>query len=236
MSIRYRTTFQLRSGQIHDGTPLLLLAHTAIGSLAPIRQPNNFKGQKHITGLYYSPTTGRQHAFESRLEQKALTRVDFELSPQAIATQPFALLYDDGDKRRGHIPDILVQLQDARPLVIDVKPKAFVEMNKVPFSAMREACNEIGWTYAIWTEMHPTYWHNLSFLYGYHRHSSELAVFAETLVNRLQDGPLTIRQVLEDFVSPSLVRTTLFHLMWRRRIQANLAERLHDDAVLHLGA
>ncbi|WP_210328700.1 hypothetical protein, partial [Campylobacter sp. 2018MI34] len=65
----YRVTYRVRSGETHDDQHPLLLAGTPIDTLEPIRPPNNYRGQRHITGLHYSPSTGLHHAFESRLEQ-----------------------------------------------------------------------------------------------------------------------------------------------------------------------
>nr|WP_256487977.1 TnsA-like heteromeric transposase endonuclease subunit [Deinococcus sp. HSC-46F16] len=213
-----------------------MLAGTPIDTLEPIRPPNNYKGQRHITGLHHSPVTGRHHPFESRLEQGALIRIDFELRPQAIATQPFALLYDDGGKRRGHIPDILLERQGQRPLVIDVKPGAFVGKNARPFGALRDACAEIGWDYAIWTEPDPVYASNLSFLFGYHRPPPGLTPVTEALLTRLASGPLPLTEVVAELGLPSLTRPVLFHLLWARAIHTDLHRRLTDDSLLRLEA
>lgn len=232
----YRATYHLSSGQLHEAVPLPLLAHADIGSLAPIREPNNFKGQKHLTGLHYSPSTGLHHKVESRLEQSALIRAEFELQIGAIATQPFALLYEADGKRRGHIPDVLLQVKSGKPLLIDVKPKAFVERNAVPFAAMQGACSEMGWTYHIWTEPHPAYARNLSFLYGYHRPQPGMDRFTEVFLTRLGKGTCTIRQVLTEITPPALARPALFHLMWTRQVHADLTRPMSDDTVLHVRA
>jgi hypothetical protein len=234
LSLPYRATYQFSSGQLYEAVPLTLLAHADIGSLAPIREPNNFKGQKHITGLHYSPSTGRHHKFESRLEQTALIRADFELTIEAIATQPFALLYEAEGKRRGHIPDILVKLRNGKPLLIDVKPKAFVDRNAVPFAAMQDACSEMGWSYHIWTEPQAPYARNLAFLYGYHRPDPSMNRFTAFLLSQLAAGSRTIGQLLTDVTPLPLARPALFHLMWTRDIQADLTRALHEDTPLHL--
>lgn len=236
MPSNYRVTYRISNGTTYEDQHPLLLAETPIDTLEPIRPPNNYRGQRHITGLYYSPVTGQHHVFESRLEQSALIRIDFELRPQAIATQPFALLYDEGGKRRGHIPDILLDLEGQRPLVIDVKPKAFVEKNARPFGALRDACAEMGWDYAIWTEPDPVYASNLSFLFGYHRPPPSLAPVTEVLLARLALGSLSLVEVVADLGLSSLTRPVLFHLLWTRAIHTDLYHRLTDDSVLHIGA
>lgn len=139
MSHDYRVTFSLGNDDIRHEQYPFILAGIPIEALHPIRRPNNYHGQRHITGLHFSHVTALHHTFESRLEQSALIRIDFELNPLALATQPFALLYTDKEKRRGHIPDILVSREDGSSIVIDVKPKAFVSRNAKPFSAVRDA-------------------------------------------------------------------------------------------------
>ncbi|WP_168733456.1 TnsA-like heteromeric transposase endonuclease subunit [Deinococcus sp. Arct2-2] len=233
MALAYRVTYQLDSGEVHDDQHPLLLAATPIQTLAPIRAPNNYRGQHHITGLHYSPNTGHLHAFESRLEQSALLRIDFELRPQAIATQPFALLYDDQGKRRGHIPDILVGRTHTRPLVIDVNPKVFVEKNAGPFSALRDACAEMGWDYAIWTEPNRAYASNLAFLYGYYRPLPGAASVTAALLDRLTPGPLPLADLEADLGSPCLIRPILFHLLWTKMIHADLLRPLTDSTLIN---
>ncbi len=235
MPPNYRVTYRQSSGETLDNQHLLLLAATPIDTLAPIRPPNNYRGQRHITGLHYSPTTGLHHAFESRLEQSALIRIDFEIQPKALATQPFALLYDDQGKRRGHIPDVLIDRQGDRPLVIDVKPKAFVQNNIRPFSALQDACTSIGWDYAIWTELDPTYASNIAFLYGYHRPLPHLTPIVELILDRLTSGPILLIQITDGLGALALVRPLLFHLMWKRVIYFDPYLPLKHNTLISIG-
>lgn len=233
MAPPYRVNYQDNNGEIFADQHPLLLANTPIESLVPIRSPNNRRGQQHITGLHYSPATRLHHAFESRLEQKALIRSDFELRPQAIATQPFSLIYDDDGTQRTHVPDILIGLTTTRPLVIDVKPKVFVERNAVPFGAMRNACAEIGWDYAIWTESEPAYEHNLSFLYGYFRQPAGCDHITDSILTQLAQGPRSLNELETHLGPPCRARPVLFHLLWNKQIHADLSRPLTDHTLLH---
>lgn len=231
----YSITYCKRNGEIKENQLPELLAGVEISQLQPIRRPTSYRGQRNLTGLHYSPVTKQQHPFESRLEQAALIRIDHEQLAQNILTQPFALLYTDGEDVCGHIPDILLKHDGKAPLLIDVKPKAFVAKHTAVFEKTEAMCESIGWRYAIWTEPEPAYRYNLSFLYGYHRRPIEAESCTSELRELLDQGALSLDVLLGKAKDPIRLKPTLFHLLWQRALQTSLHVPLNSRSLISLG-
>ncbi|MEW6422860.1 MAG: TnsA-like heteromeric transposase endonuclease subunit [Deinococcota bacterium] len=235
----YRVALQRSDGSVLPDAPLTALLHTPVASLAPWRESQNYPGQRHLTGLAYLARTGTHVPFESRLEQSALLRLDHDPTTVRVAAQPFLLTWKEAgeeEKVVGHVPDFLVERHRQSPLVIDVKPKAFVDRphNVSAFTATRQACDRLGWTYAVWTEPSRTFLLNLRWLSAYHRLPFEHDVYAPTLLTLLQGRPCTISELVGALEPACLVRPVLFHLLWRRQILANLEMLLDDHTTVQL--
>lgn len=72
----------------------------------PVRGFGARKGQRHLSGLWWSATTGGHVGFESWLERDHLVALDFDRSVAGIASQPFWLYWTDPEgKRVSHAPD-----------------------------------------------------------------------------------------------------------------------------------
>jgi hypothetical protein len=61
----------------------------------PVRRFTSRKGQRHLSGLWWSATTGGHVGFESWLERDSLLQLDFDPSVVGIASQPFWLRWTD---------------------------------------------------------------------------------------------------------------------------------------------
>ena len=72
---------------------------TPFESCSPIRRFTSHKGQRHLSGLWWSATTGGHVGFESWLERDHVLHLDFDPSVVGIASQPFWLSLD---RRGGH--------------------------------------------------------------------------------------------------------------------------------------
>src|SRR6185369_2074938 len=62
-------------------------------SVPPVRRFASYRGQRHLSGCWWSATDGRHVGFESWLERDHVMALDFDPAVGAIASQPFWLLW-----------------------------------------------------------------------------------------------------------------------------------------------
>jgi hypothetical protein len=90
---------------------------------SPVRRFRSRKGQRHLSGLWWSATTGGHVGFESWLERDHLLHLDFDRSVVGIASQPFWLHWTDAaGKPVAHAPDFFARRSDGSAVVIDCRP------------------------------------------------------------------------------------------------------------------
>src|SRR5258708_34435359 len=68
---------------------------------SPVRRFTSRKGQRHLSGLWWSATTGGHVGFESWLERDHVMALDFDAAMVGIASQPFWLRWADERGWRG---------------------------------------------------------------------------------------------------------------------------------------
>lgn len=61
----------------------------------PVRRFTSRKGQRHLSGLWWSATAGGHVGFESWLERDHVMALDFDPAVVGIASQPFWLRWAD---------------------------------------------------------------------------------------------------------------------------------------------
>src|SRR5258708_1870057 len=61
----------------------------------PVRRFTSRKGQRHLSGLWWSATTGGHLGFESWLERDSLLHLDFDPSVVGMGSQPVWLHWTD---------------------------------------------------------------------------------------------------------------------------------------------
>src|SRR6478735_11211201 len=108
----------------------------------PVRRFRSRKGQRHLSGLWWSATTGGHVGFESWLERDHLLNLDFDLTVVGIASQPFWLHWiDAAGKPDSHAPDFFARRSDGSAVVVDCRP---VERRRprdiAKFEATARAC------------------------------------------------------------------------------------------------
>src|SRR5258707_3552667 len=84
-------------------------------SVPPVRRFASYRGQRHLSGCWWSATDGRHVGFESWLERDHVMALDFDPAVGAIASQPFWLLWpadEGGGRYRSHAPDYFVRRVD----------------------------------------------------------------------------------------------------------------------------
>jgi hypothetical protein len=102
----------------------------------PVRRFFSRKGQRHLSGLWWSATTGGHVGFESWLERDQLMLLDFDPCVVGIASQPFWLRWmNESGERLAHVPDYFVRRADGSVVVVDCRP---LECRKRPDVAKTE--------------------------------------------------------------------------------------------------
>jgi hypothetical protein len=151
-----------------------------------------------------------------------------------IFAQPFILAADVGHKRRRHVPDYLL-MTDNGPIVVDVKPAAQLARAKIAetLAWTRQVVDARGWRYEVWTEPSTVELENLRFLGGYRRAWMFRPEILEQLSDPDLDG-LTIGEVMaaRDEIPAALVRSSVFHLLWRQVYTTDLSRPLSPRHVL----
>jgi hypothetical protein len=108
----------------------------------PVRRFTARKGQRHLSGLWWSATTGGHLGFESWLERDHMMLLDFDAAVVGIASQPFWLRWCDGaGKEVLHVPDFFARRADGSAVVTDCRPAERRPPRDVAkFEATERAC------------------------------------------------------------------------------------------------
>ena len=101
--------------------PLARICDYPFELVSPVRSFPSFRGQRNNTGWWWFATTRRHVGFESWLERDHVVRLDFDRSVVGLASQPFWLTWNDGDRARRHAPDYFARLTDGTDVVIDCR-------------------------------------------------------------------------------------------------------------------
>ena len=151
----------------------------------PVRRFTAHRGQRHLSGLWWSATTGGHVGFESWLERDHLLALDFDPAVTGIASQPFWLHWTSGGGGRvSHAPDYFARRAYGSAVVVDCRPaerRKRADMEK--FGATAKACALAGWEYELRGAPDPVVTANLRWLAGYrhprHRVPGMAAVLRE---------------------------------------------------------
>jgi DNA-binding transcriptional ArsR family regulator len=234
--VRYRRA----DGEFAETTLDLLVPDEVIGGL-PVREFRWYQGRRHYSGWYWSSTTGRHIAYESRLELARIMLADFDPAVSGLAAQPFELTEPDGGTDRRHIPDLLLVTPAGAVTVVDVKPASRLEDPKVraQFAWTRELAVRRGWGFEQYQARHRSY-------AGI---AAELGVRPETVIaaarrHHIPSRPFTVHSRPEmttrlEAAVPRDVRCAAEGSLqgWHRlrRFQAAMAFPTIEAAAAHLG-
>jgi hypothetical protein len=107
----------------------------------------SYRGQRHTPGRYWSATTRQLVEYESYLESKWLTLLDFDPAVVAFAAQPLEFDGVDGRGPWCHVPDVFARRADGSGWLLDVKNPQQLGWPKVRLQAERTArvCQRLGW-------------------------------------------------------------------------------------------
>jgi len=197
--------------------------------LLPIRLPDVLDSGRSFRGLQYLTRSGDQILFESRLESRVLSCLDFDPTVERISAQPLTIYNLDG--RRGVTPDFALKRTDGSRWLIDVCPRDLQSANGPLSRQTRTArlCEIAGWGYLVVGDPEPWLWRLVRLLHHFHRPSVGDDLHAENLL-RACVNPAPFGQVVEAIDAPEvLVRPLLLHLCWWQQILFVEPEASPDD-------
>jgi hypothetical protein len=192
----------------------------------PVRRFPSFRGQRNFWGSWWFSKTSVHIGYESWLERDQVMAFDADPEVAGVASQPFRLHWSDG---RHHVPDYFARKFDGSVVVVDVRADDQVsDADAELFARTGLACASLGWSYRRVGALDRVLAANLRWLSGY-RHPRVLraGLAAELLTVFATCRPL--RAGAASIGSPAAVLPVLFHLLWRRRLTADLAGSLLGD-------
>lgn len=152
--------------------------------------------------------------------------LDFDPDVTAVSSQPFWLRWRDEDGRdRRHAPDFFARLADGTGVVVDVRPDDRVpDKDAVVFAVTAAACAAAGWEFRRRGEIDPVLVANVRWLSRYrHPRCAEASDITAALLEVFAGGEGLFAGA--ELAGERLrVLPVLFHLMWRRRLLADLSE------------
>jgi hypothetical protein len=194
----------------------------------------SYRDSAHTPGRYWAATTGELVEFESHLEEKWLTLLDFDVGVTGFSSQPMELESADERGPWRHVPDIFARRADGSALLLDVKNPARLDDEPVRLQASRTAalCGQLGWDYQMVGEPPAQRWANVFELSGKRRP----LYLGQDLVPRLLElaaAPVPVGDLLS-FVTPEdLARGVLLHLCWRQAVAFDLDQPLRESTPVH---
>lgn len=232
---RTRALLQL-DGRIRNEAVSADLASLVAERAAPIRQFFAWPGKRNYEGLWWSSTVRAHVLFESLLEREYLLAADFDPRIVGISAQPLALLWPKGTTgQKNHVPDFFVRLSNGDGRLVDVRRPDRVDDSAVQFGMTRQACAEIGWEYEIFTGLAPVEQQNLRWLCGYRQDRCSPPDVTATAITGCFADPLPLRLGVHRIArstgnSKDIVLANVLHLLWQRRLSADLRVPLTLDA------
>ncbi|MGI8614169.1 MAG: TnsA-like heteromeric transposase endonuclease subunit [Nocardioidaceae bacterium] len=203
----------------------------------PVRRFTSRKGQRHLSGLWWSATVGGHVGFESLLERDHLMLLDFDLSVVGIASQPFWLRWSDEDRKTvSHSPDFFARRANGSAVVIDCRPAdRRPARDAAKFDATARACALLEWEYRLVGATDGIVTANVRWLAGY-RHPRHLLFETAAVLREVFAMPTPLLAGAQEAGDPMAVLPVLFHLLWCRELAADLSVPLHPDTVVTGGA
>jgi hypothetical protein len=199
-----------------------------------VRKIPSYRGQKHAPGRYWSASTGELVEYESHLECRWMTLLDFDRHVVAFVSQPLRLEAVDGQGHWRHTPDVFARRDDGSVWLLDVKDPRRIDKPDVQLQKVRtgEVCRRLGWDYEMVGEPPAQRWANVSWLAGYRRPVHLGAELADQLLE-VARRPVSIGELLGAVEFPAIARPVLFHLLWRGLLVCELdVAPLRDTTVV----
>jgi hypothetical protein len=207
-----------------------------VAGCLPVRRFTWRRRQRHRPGLQFLVSTGRLHGFESLEERSLLLALDFTGTAGEVLSQPFRLKFETAGGETGeHIPDFLAVLRDGSRWLLDVRPAGLVkDEDAVRFAAAAEAALETGWRYSVVAGWRPHVLSVLDALSAQRRDLEDPLGLEGELFQAVAEGPATFGSLVGATRLPAVARAHALHLLWRRRLGADLGCPLGDGSLVWL--
>lgn len=114
--------------------------------------------KKYHTGTHLSTKTNESYKYRSEWELRYMIWLDTNDDVRTYSYEALKITYVSNLKSkrlRNYIPDFLVTMSDGRELLVEIKPKRFLEkpINKKKFDSARAWCAENSREFVILTEI-----------------------------------------------------------------------------------
>jgi hypothetical protein len=204
---------------------------------APVRRFVSYRGQRHLSGRWWSATVARHVGYESWLERDHVLALDFDPDVVGIASQPFWLFWpkESGGRFGSHAPDYFVRRADGSAVVIDCRPehRQCRPRDVVAFEMTRRACEMAGWDYRLLGAIDPVVTRNLRWLAGYRHPRYRVTEIAERL-RGVEGEPVALINAAHAAGDPIATLPVLYHLLWRHELSADLTVPLRTGTPVAL--
>lgn len=191
------------------------------------------RGQGHFPGWWWLATTGRHVGYESWLERDHLMLLDFHPAVTAVSSQPFWLNWHDGRRMRRHAPDFFARLADGTGVVIDVRADDRIETRDAEaFDVTAQACALAGWQFRRVGVTDPVLTANVRWLSRYRHPRCAGTLEVTGTLRQAFAGPAGLLAGAASAGDSLAVLPVLFHLMWRRVLEADLSSGPLNSASL----
>jgi len=209
------------------------MPRVAFESCAPVRRFLSRKGQRHLSGRWWSDTMDGHVGYESWLERDHLMLLDFDPDVVAVASQPFWLYWTTAEgKARAHAPDYFARRSDGSAVVIDCRPDDRIKpRDAAAFAATGRVCELLGWQFRRLGAPDPVRTANVRWLSGYRHPRHDRPVLAAAL-REVFGAPAMLLDGAQAVGDPLAVLPVVFHLLWRHELVVDLTVPLHPLATV----
>ncbi len=215
--------------EVRRQEPLARCWGTRFEDVPPVRRFGSFQGQRSFPGLYFAACMNKHVGFESWLERDQFVALDFSPEVRAFSAQPFWLGWTSGGKARRHAPDVFARLADGTAMVLDVRADDRIEPRDAEgFAVTATACESVGWSYRRVGALDPVWAANVRWLAGYRHRRCLQERYRDRLLAQFA-SPASLLAGVQAVGDRIAVLPTVFHLMWKGVLVADLsAELLHQ--------
>ncbi|MFE8950463.1 TnsA-like heteromeric transposase endonuclease subunit [Streptomyces sp. NPDC007856] len=193
-------------------------------------------GRRWAPGLWWSATTGRHVCAGSNAMRTQLMVLDRDPEVTGLAgRRPLRLLWRTGRGQiRSWVPQLFARYRDGTALLADCPshPDAGGQRALAAAKAMREACEEIGWTYQRLTPLDDVLTANLKWLAGYRhpRNAGRPGLMPAVLESFTRPRPLL--EGAQAAGDPIDVLPAVYHALWHGRLTTSLHTPLHEHVLV----
>lgn len=212
-------------------------SRVAFESCAPVRRFLSRKGQRHLSGRWWSATMAGHVGYESWLERDHLMLLDYDADVVGVASQPFWLFWATAEgTARSHAPDFFARRVNGSAVVIDCRPDDRIKpRDEAAFAATARVCELLGWEYRRVGAPDAITTGNVRWLSGY-RHPRHDRPELVAVLRELFSAPTPLMAGAQAAADPIAVLPVLFHLLWRQELVVDLTVPLHPLAVVTANA